>query len=205
MPLLKILAFCLLTLGVGACSDKLLHPRYYDYANAPLREVVAREAATGKIGPYPLFVFAGRPLKGKQINETLSNLRQEEITDIAVSGKAEAKKAFGKIGRQGAVRITPITDKQLSPDYYDFVNPFLNGFVGEFQKRGLVQEYPVYVVDGQALRGDAIRERLSELQEEDIKAVEVLKQARAYQVYGASAKDGVVLITTNEGKREQKE
>ena len=53
---------------------------------------------------------------------------------------------------------------------------------------------PLYVVDG-AVVGD-----IDQIEPYDVESVEVLKDAASAAIYGASAANGVVLITTKQGK-----
>ena len=58
---------------------------------------------------------------------------------------------------------------------------------------------PLIVVDGAIFRGS-----LNDLNPSDIKAVDVLKDASSKAIYGAQSANGVILISTKGGKREQK-
>ena len=53
---------------------------------------------------------------------------------------------------------------------------------------------PLVIVDGQ------LRDGMNEINPEDIESMEVLKDAGATAVYGARASNGVILITTKQGK-----
>jgi hypothetical protein len=196
------LIFCLLLFSALACSDKLLYRRYYAYNNAWLEQRVGQAVTEGKTGEYPLFVLEGHPLKGEQIRDHLSAIRQEDVKEVEVLSKKEAKRKYGAMGRQGAVEITPVTDERLSSEYYDYNNPLLTQLVDQFRKRNMVQAHPLYVLDGQPLGGEDIRTRLSALDDEEIAAVEVLKQTVAYEIYGIRAHNGVVLISTKERRKE---
>lgn len=200
-PALKM-ALLSLTLLLMACSENLLHHRYYGYNNSWLEQKVNQAATEGKTGQYPLFVLEGRPLKGEQIANNLSGIRQEEIREVAVLGKKEAKAKYGSLGKQGAVELSPVTDEAFRTDYYDYNNPLLSQLVAQFRKRGMVQAYPLYVLDGETLGGEEIRNRLSALSDEEIAAVEVLKQTTANEVYGIQARNGVVLISTKDNRKE---
>lgn len=61
---------------------------------------------------------------------------------------------------------------------------------------------PLYVIDGIALSGqtDGNSSALSSLSPSDIESMEVLKDASATAIYGSRASNGVVLITTKQGK-----
>jgi len=53
---------------------------------------------------------------------------------------------------------------------------------------------PLVIIDGQ------YRESLSDINSDDIESIEVLKDASATAIYGARASNGVILITTKQGK-----
>ncbi len=59
---------------------------------------------------------------------------------------------------------------------------------------------PLYIVDGVALNID-----ISDLNVNDIESVEVLKDASATAIYGSRGANGVILITTKRGKKDQTE
>lgn len=58
---------------------------------------------------------------------------------------------------------------------------------------------PLYIVDGMAVEGG-----INYLNPSDIQSVEILKDAASAAVYGARAANGVVLVTTREGKGKAK-
>ena len=196
------MALLSLALLLMACSENLLHRRYYGYNNPWLERQVNQAATEGKTGQYPLFVLEGRPLQGEQIANNLSGIRQEEIAKVEVLGKKEARAKYGSLGKQGAVELSPVPDDSFRSDYYDYNNPLLTQLVSQFRKRGMVQAYPLYVLDGETLAGEDIRNRLSALSDEEIAAVEVLKQTTANEVYGIRARNGVVLISTKENRKQ---
>lgn len=70
---------------------------------------------------------------------------------------------------------------------------------------------PLYVIDGLPMITDNMTDRfndptsaLSDINPNDIAAVEILKDAAAAAIYGARAANGVVLITTRKGKASEK-
>jgi len=58
---------------------------------------------------------------------------------------------------------------------------------------------PLVIVDGQ------LRDSMSDINTEDIESMEVLKDAGATAIYGARASNGVILITTKQGKEGHRE
>ena len=59
---------------------------------------------------------------------------------------------------------------------------------------------PLYVIDGSI----SDSEEFSTLSAENIESIEILKDAASQAIYGARASDGVILVTTKSGKRNQK-
>ena len=61
---------------------------------------------------------------------------------------------------------------------------------------------PLYIVDGVAIMGDSKSNTsaLSSINPSDIVSMEILKDASATAIYGSRASNGVVLITTRQGK-----
>ena len=57
---------------------------------------------------------------------------------------------------------------------------------------------PLYVVDGIPFSGD-----MSSINPADIESMTVLKDASAGALYGARGANGVIMITTKQGKRRQ--
>lgn len=60
---------------------------------------------------------------------------------------------------------------------------------------------PLYVVDGTSVEGNPI----SQLSPDDIVSVQVLKEASSVTLYGSRGANGVVIITTKEGERSNKD
>lgn len=72
---------------------------------------------------------------------------------------------------------------------------------------------PLYIIDGVPINSTALQtisnggqtvNPLSDLNPNDIENIEVLKDASATAVYGARGANGVILVTTKRGKRNQK-
>ena len=72
---------------------------------------------------------------------------------------------------------------------------------------------PLYIIDGVPINSTALQtisnggqtvNPLSDLNPNDIENIEVLKDASATTVYGARGANGVILVTTKRGKRNQK-
>jgi len=71
---------------------------------------------------------------------------------------------------------------------------------------GVGNSEPLYVIDGMPISVGANENSspLSSINSEDIKSISILKDAASAAIYGSRAANGVVLITTKTGKRNQK-
>ena len=74
----------------------------------------------------------------------------------------------------------------------------LNTFFAVFDKTVVTE--PLYVVDGATVSGDI----MTMYNPNDIESVTVLKDAASTSIYGARAANGVILITTKKGKRNER-
>lgn len=99
----------------------------------------------------------------------------------AMQGKAAGVQIFsagGMPGKAPIVRIRGINTITKSNEY--------TGVSG-----------PIYVIDG--IPGD-----ITNINQNDIEHIEVLKDASAQAIYGSSGGNGVILVTTKQGKKNQK-
>lgn len=75
------------------------------------------------------------------------------------------------------------------------------GTTGSIQIRGVrslsANQSPLYVVDGMVLQASGI----DNINPSDIESIDVLKDASSTAVYGARGANGVVLVTTKQGKK----
>ena len=130
----------------------------------------------------------------RDVTSSISTVKAAEIASIPVEN-------FGKAlqGRTPGVQIT--SDNGLP------------GGAVTFRVRGtsslLASSEPLYVVDGiPAVTGSLTNESgfpdksnvLSQIDPADIASIEILKDAAAAAIYGARSANGVVLITTKQGK-----
>jgi TonB-linked SusC/RagA family outer membrane protein len=127
--------------------------------------------------------------KKREVTGSISAVKGDELKSLA-SPSFESQLA----GRSAGVQVTQQT-----------------GVLGEtarFRIRGVGSiskgTYPLFVVDGVpiftgGLGGDASANSLSTINPADIESMEILKDGSATAIYGSSAANGVVLITTKRG------
>jgi TonB-linked SusC/RagA family outer membrane protein len=99
----------------------------------------------------------------------------------ALQGKAAGVQVFSSSGMPGAsitVRVRGINTITAKDEY--------SGVAG-----------PIYIIDG--IKGD-----INSINQNDIEHIEVLKDASAQAIYGSSGGSGVILVTTKQGKNNQK-
>ena len=115
-------------------------------------------------------------LVGAQSNISAKQLENRPITNVstALAGAApgvQVTTALGQPGSSSGVMIRGFGSINASSD-------------------------PLYIVDGSVYNGS-----LADINPQDIASVSILKDASATALYGSSAGNGVVLITTKQGKR----
>lgn len=165
---------------------------------------------------------AGRPLKVilREDSETLDEVvvigygtsRKKDITGAIASVKAEelntvssssvSQMLQGKVTGMSAIQTSAQPGAGIAINIRGSVSP--NG-----------SNAPLYVIDGVPLQNNSTadpgisgidyktgvdRDPLNSINPSDIESIEVLKDASAAAIYGASAANGVVLITTKSGK-----
>jgi TonB-linked SusC/RagA family outer membrane protein len=124
--------------------------------------------------------------KKSEITGAISSIDGSDISSLATSDVQAALQ-----GRVAGVNISPSTGQPGSP-----LDMNIRG-VSTFGNSN-----PLFVVDGVPIMGDAssrIFNPISFLNPNDIKSIQILKDASAAAIYGARAANGVVIITTNRG------
>lgn len=116
--------------------------------------------------------------KKSNLTGAVSSVKSEEISKIAVSTPAESL--------QG--RISGVSVKSLGGAPGSGVEVKIRG-IGSFGGNT-----PLYIIDG--IPGD-----INFVNPEDISSIEVLKDASSAAIYGSKAGNGVILITTKNGKK----
>lgn len=132
------------------------------------------------------------------------------INDIVVIGygKSRAKDLTGSVASVdlGKTKGQPVADiGQAIQGRAAGVQVFTSGEPGSnvsFRVRGtgtISNNNPLIVVDGMPLNGG-----LNQLNMDDVESISILKDASSTAIYGARGANGVVIVTTNRGGRQQK-
>ncbi len=130
-------------------------------------------------------VVIGYGVKQKRANVTNSVAK---VSSEALTVGANANPAQALVGAVSGVRVNVTTgDPGATPSITVRGGSNFDGGSNE----------PLIVVDGQ------IRSSLSDINPNDIESMQILKDAGATALYGARAGNGVVLITTKQGKAGQ--
>lgn len=120
-------------------------------------------------------------MKKKDVTGSIASLGEEELKAMPVKDALQAM--------QGKVAGVDITSNQRP------------GTTGSIKIRGVrslnADQDPLYVVDGMVLQAGGIEN----INPSDIETIDVLKDASATAVYGSRGANGVVLVTTKQGKK----
>lgn len=136
----------------------------------------------------------------KDITGSIASVKAEELNSVSSSSVSQMLQ--GKVTGMNAVQSSAQPGAGISINIRGAVSP--NG-----------SNAPLYVVDGVPLQTNSTadpgilgidyktgvdRDPLNTINPNDIESIEVLKDASAAAIYGASAANGVILITTKNGK-----
>ena len=134
-------------------------------------------------------------VKKSDLTGSVSSVKAEELQSTPMTSIDQ-----GLVGRASGVMVTQTSG--------------MPGAVASIRVRGTSSlqggNEPLYVIDGFPIYngsgfgdtgGNAQMSGLSTINPNDIKSIEILKDASATAIYGARAANGVVLITTKSGKR----
>ena len=120
--------------------------------------------------------------KKKDVTTSVSNVRAKDLENQPVSNVSEAI-----VGKMAGVQITQGSGQP--------------GKNLDFKVRGVgtitAGSTPLYVVDGVPLSAGS---SLSTINSSDIESIEVLKDASSAAIYGSRGSNGVIIITTKQGK-----
>ncbi|SKB92950.1 TonB-dependent outer membrane receptor, SusC/RagA subfamily, signature region [Sphingobacterium nematocida] len=108
----------------------------------------------------------------------------------------------GVEGRSGSGVAEEVVFQSVGTMYDELKDPKLRVEVQNLRIRGAAspgQSTPLYVVDGEIMDGFV----LENFSADQIEKLEVLKDAAAVALYGSKAANGVILVTTKEGKKKQ--
>lgn len=128
--------------------------------------------------------------KRSQITGAVASISPESLTKTTAASLDNAL--------QGKVAGVSVTSNSAAPG--GGVSVRIRG-VG-----GVGNSEPLYVIDGMPISVGANENSspLSSINPQDIKSISILKDAASAAIYGSRAANGVVLITTKTGKRNQK-
>lgn len=127
----------------------------------------------------------------RDVTTSISSIRASDIADVAATSIEQAL-----VGRMAGVQITQPNGTPGA------------GFEVKVRGVGTVTagSSPLYVIDGVPLSDDAgdatgiTVSPLASIETTDIESIEVLKDASAAAIYGSRGSNGVVIITTKQGK-----
>ena len=124
----------------------------------------------------PLYVVDGKVQPG------INNLDPETIESINVLKGESATAKYAELGKNGVVEIT-IKEGAKSNSGTQIK---IKG------QKSIVDKNPLILLDGEEID----KQRMDELNSDEIASIDVLKDASAVGIYGEEAKDGVILINT---------
>lgn len=170
--------------SVPAQADVTLRVSYLGYVT---KEVKVGQGTTGNVTLAEdskqlddVVVIGFQAIERKDVTGSVTSVNAQQIKDIPVNSAAEAL-----AGRLAGVQVT---SAEGAP-----------GADIRIQVRGgssMTQDNsPLYVVDGVQ-----VENALSVISPQDIASVDVLKDASSTAIYGARGANGVVIITTKNGK-----
>lgn len=174
--------------------------------------------ATALIFQYIGFVRSEIPISGDVVNNQLKE-DQTQLSEVVVVGYGTQSKQSltGSIstieGSAVANQPVPSLESAIQGRAAGVFIEAQNGKLGQAIKvriRGSSSvsagNQPLYVIDGLPITTDDFSNNggatnpLTDLNQNDIASIEILKDASASAIYGSRASNGVVLITTKRGK-----
>ena len=118
-------------------------------------------------------------VKKKDLTGSVSSISEKQIANIPVSNVSEAM-----TGKMAGVNITTT---EGSPDADVKIRVRGGGSLSQ-------DNFPLYIVDGFPVSS------ISDIAPSEIQSIDVLKDASSTAIYGARGANGVIIITTKEGK-----
>jgi TonB-linked SusC/RagA family outer membrane protein len=119
-------------------------------------------------------------LKKKEVSSSISSITAKDIKDVPINNAAEAL-----TGRLAGVQVTT---SEGSPDADVKIRIRGGGSITQSND-------PLYIVDGVQVDNG-----LATISPQDIQSIDVLKDAAATAIYGARGANGVVIVTTKNGR-----
>ena len=163
---------------------------YVGYLSEEIKVTNQTEVSIGLaqdlIGLDEVIVVGYGVQKKSDLTGAISSVTSEDLSKIPVAGIDQAL-----MGMASGVTVIPKSGRP--------------GSGIDIQIRGITSingTKPVIVIDGvtQDNNVDGVNNALSRLNPNDIESIEILKDASSAAIYGASGGNGVVLITTKQGK-----
>ncbi|MGJ7032180.1 M56 family metallopeptidase [Niabella hirudinis] len=135
----------------------------------------------------PVYFLDSKPVNHKALN----HLTAATVGSVSILNQKQALKKYGRKGENGAVEIFSKSFVSDNSNLYYYNNTGLQIKPG---RKDTVP--PLYVIDGEKRQSGST---LAGLNPEAIESFSVLKGTSATSLYGADAKNGVVIITTKKG------
>lgn len=133
----------------------------------------------------------GAPKIASRTVAQVSQVQGKEVSSAPVASVSDALQ-----GRLAGVVVTSSSGKPGSNS--DILIHGYNNFQGALSKTG-TQE-PLFIMDGISVSSSV----MSDFNPNDIESITVLKDAASTSIYGARAANGVILITTKKGRRNER-
>lgn len=167
-------------------------------ANSPLNIILKEDTKTLD----EVVVIGYGTSRKKDITGSVSSVKAEELNSVASSSVSQMLQ--GRVAGMNSIQRSAQPGAGMSINIRGAASPSGNNA-------------PLYVVDGVPLQSNSTadpgldsssydlrtgvdRDPLNTINPNDIESIEVLKDASAAAIYGASAANGVILITTKSGK-----
>lgn len=151
------------------------------------------------------------PIGRKEANNFVMNEDKALLDEVIVTGYQTLSK------ERVTGSFAKVTSKELETKRLNNLSSLLEGEVAGYNNgtiRGLSTMYgetsPLYVIDGFPIENQTmdyqgqVSTNLPDLNMDDIQDITVLKDAAATSIYGARAANGVIVITTKKGSKNEK-
>ncbi|TDQ82887.1 alpha-2-macroglobulin family protein [Sphingobacterium yanglingense] len=167
-----------------------------DYSNSTFYKDNRLPTLGNGLSPiYTYGLFTGGLLNNQQFFNDFNSLDEVIVT---VGGRQ--KKMVSGVATGSTKGVEGVFESVAM--YDELRDPKLRAEVENLRIRGAAspgQSTPLYVVDGEIIDGFV----LENFSADQIEKLEVLKDAAAVALYGSKAANGVILVTTKEGKKKQ--
>ncbi|PTN08165.1 TonB-linked SusC/RagA family outer membrane protein [Mangrovibacterium marinum] len=155
------------------------------------------------VGMQTLEVPANKSVIDVALEEETIGLEEVVAVGYGVQKKSDVTGASARVGAE-ELQSMPVKDAlqgmQGKAAGVDITNSQRPGEVGSIKIRGVrsitADQNPLYVVDGMVIQSGGIEN----INPSDIESIDVLKDASATAVYGSRGANGVILVTTKQGK-----